>query len=187
MTKLERVRALLQKVLLDFERISTDKALLESSDEEIVVGSLVHGIDEDGNEFSLENGEYRTDAVVVYVVEDGKVVEIREEEKEETTGDDVQPEAVTEEEEVNAAETEPEAEPEAEPEDERIANLEAEIARLEEELGAARERISELERENEELKNKSAAPSATEEFEKITSVEKSGNKRIDALNRVLNA
>lgn len=182
MSKLDAIRALLQKALMAFERISTDKALIEYDGEgELEVGMAVHGVDEEGNNFDLENGEYTTSEGTVYVIEDGKVAEIREVEKEETTGDDVQPENVTEEEEVNAAEDEPaDEEAPVDDRDERIANLEAEVARLERENGELRERIAELE-------EKSAAEPATQEFENITKVEKTGNSRIDRLTRILNA
>ena len=187
MSKLNAIRTLLQKALMAFERISTDKALIEFDGEEIEVGIAVHGVDEEGNPFNLEDGEYKAEDGTVYVIADGKVEEIREPEKNEepeapaepeSEGDQV-PSGVTAEEEAPAAE--------AEPEDDRIANLEAEIARLEEELGAARERIAELERENEELKNKPAAEPAAAEFEKVNKVEKTGNRKLDNLTRILNA
>ena len=186
--KLSNIKTALAKILAQFERVSTDKGLLSFDGDELEVGMNVYLVDEEGNETPAPDGEYATDEGIIYVIADGKVAEIREVAKEETTGDDVQPEDVTKEEE-NAPE-EPEApaeEPEADDRDERIANLEAEVARLEEELGAARERIAELERENEELKNKPAAEPATEEFEKVNKVEKTGNKRLDNLNRILNA
>ena len=120
----------------------------------------------------------------IYVVADNKVAEIREVEKEPETGDDVQPEeeteAVEKEPEMEAEEPAEEAEPEADPRDEKIANLEAEVARLEEENGALKERIAELE-------GKSAAEPATEEFERVNKVEKTGNRKLDNLNRILNA
>lgn len=192
MSKLNAIRALLQKALMTFERIATDKALLEWDGEgDLEVGMSVHGVDDEGNTFNLEDGEYAAADGTIYVIEEGKVTEIREpdgETESETTGDDVQPEEETQDE-INAEETEaePEAEPEADPRDEQIANLEAEVARLEEELGAARERIAELEKENEDLKNKPAAEPAAEEFEKVNKFEKTGNKRMDNLNRILNA
>lgn len=185
MSKLEKIRTALQNILAQFARISTDKALIEYDGDELEVGMAVRGIDEEGNSYELENGEYKTDDGTVYVIEDGKCTEIREVEVEDTTGDDVQPEDVTDEirDEENAEE-EPaeEAEPEAEedPRDERIRNLEAEVARLEEENGALRERIAELE-------GKSAAEPATEEFEKVNAPIKTGNKKLDNLSRILNA
>lgn len=187
MSKLNAIRTLLQKALMAFERISTDKALIEYDGDELEVGMAVHGVDEEGNAFDLEDGEYTAEDGTIYVVAEGKVAEIREPEKAPETGDDVQPEAETEaiEREPEMAEEEPEApteeaEPEADPRDERIANLEAEVARLEEENGALRERIAELE-------NKPAAEPATEEFEKVNKVEKTGNRKLDNLSRILNA
>lgn len=183
MSKLNTIREMLQKVLATFERIATDKALIEFDGDELEVGMAVHGIDDEGNQFDLENGEYRADDGTVYVVEDGKVTEVREAEV--APEPDAEPEAPAEEPvEPEMAEEEPEAEPEAEPEedprDERIRNLEAEVARLEEENGALRERIAELE-------GKPAAEPAEAEFEKVNKVEKTGNKRLDNLNRILNA
>ena len=183
MSKLNAIREMLQKVLATFERIATDKALLEYDGDELEVGMAVHGIDEEGNPFELENGEYRADDGTVYVIEDGKVTEVREAEQEpeaEEPAEEPAPEAPQET--VENAEEEPqsEEEPEADPKDQRIADLEQEVARLEEENGALKERIAELE-------NKPAAEPATEEFERVNKVEKTGNKRLDNLNRILNA
>ena len=181
MSKLERVRELLKKALLSFEHITTDKAVLEyDGDGELEVGTSVHGIDEEGNPFDLENGEYRTEENIVYVIEDGKVIEIRDE------NEQAEPEAPAEEPAEENVEAEEEA-PEAEPEDDRIANLEAEIARLEAENGALREENDQLKARIDELENKPAAEPATEDFEKVNKIEKTGNKRLDNLTRILNA
>jgi len=93
MSKLEKLRNALQSILAQFERISTNKGLVEY-DDELEVGASVHGVDEDGNTFNLEDGEYTTDDKQILVVEDGKIAEIREVEDTEsdTTGDDVEPE-----------------------------------------------------------------------------------------------
>lgn len=183
MSKLNAIREMLQKVLATFERIATDKALLEYDGDELEVGMAVHGIDEEGNPFELENGEYRADDGTVYVIEDGKVTEVREAEQEpeaEEPAEEPAPEAPQET--VENAEDEPqsEEEPEADERDQRIADLEAEIARLEEENGALRERIAELE-------NKPAAEPAEAEFEKVNAPVKTGNKKLDNLSRILNA
>ena len=190
MSKLDKIRTMLQSVLATFERISTDNGLLSFDGDELEVGMSVNVVDEEGNETPAPTGEYRTDDGTIYVIEDGKCSEIREAEVEDTTGDDVQPEDVTDEirDEENASESEGEEEapaaeePEAEedPRDKRIADLEAEVARLEEENGALKERIAELE-------GKSAAEPATEEFEKVNKLEKTGNKKLDNLTRILNA
>lgn len=184
MSKLERIKTMLKNVLMAFERISTDKALLEV-DDEFVIGASVWGINEDGERFDLEDGEYKAEDQTIYVIKEGKIEEII---VPEVIVDEPAAEEVPAEEPVEAAEDEPEAEePAAEPEpderDQRIADLESEIARLEEELGAARERISELEAENEELKGKSAAAPAEEEFAQMTRSESTGDKGLDNLRR----
>lgn len=82
MSKLERIRTALQGILAQFARVSTDKALLEwDGEDDLAVGVKVHGIDEEGNSYDLEDGEYRTDEAIVYVIKEGAVDEIREEEK----------------------------------------------------------------------------------------------------------
>ena len=267
MSKLEKIRTALQNILAQFERISTDKALIESPDEEIKIGSPVHGIDEEGNSFNLEDGEYKTDDGTTYVIADNKVDDIIEGKVEETTGDDVEPEEeqnfslmhrmavkfesylekedkiraglaakgiegwlmdagddfvivgvwseesmqdkfwkydvswdengdavigdgievksafVPVEEDVVKTPVEEEtlaAEDESEDKDEKIANLEAEVARLEEENGELKEQIKELE-------NKPAAEPAADEYERISKTSSTGDKRLDRLNRILNA
>jgi len=190
MTKLERVRELLQKALMSFEHITTDKAIIEyDGDGELEVGMSVHGVNEEGETFELENGEYRTEENIVYVIEDGKVIEIRDENEE------AEPAAPAEEPaneepaaEENAEEEEaPAAEPEEEPEDDRIANLEAEIARLEQENGALREENEQLRARIDELENKPAAEPAEEQFEKTVETKKTGNKGLDNLVRRFSA
>lgn len=185
MSKLEKIRTALQNILAQFARISTDKALIEYDGDELEVGMAVHGIDEEGNSYELENGEYTIEEGTIYVIEDGKVAEIREVEKKpeaEEPAEEPAPEAPQEN--VETAEETPQAEeetePEADPRDEKIANLEAEVARLEEENGALKERIAELE-------GKSAAEPATEEFEKVNKIQDFGNKKLNNLNRILNA
>lgn len=189
MSKLDAIRTMLQKVLATFARISTDKALLEyDGDEEIEVGMTVHGVGEEGNQFDLEDGEYKADDGTVYVVAENKVTEIREPEVNETTGDDVQ--AESEGDQVPSGVTAETQEPEAEPEedrDERIANLEAEISRLEQRIGELEEENNQLRDQIKELENKSAAPPASESFENISKIPSTGNKNLDRLNRILNA
>ena len=183
MSKLDKIRVMLQNIIATFARISTDNGLLSYDGDELEVGVNVNIVDGEGNETPAPDGLYHTDDGTEIEIADGKVVAIREPE----AMPEAEPATEPEPENVENEEAEPETEPEADPRDERIANLEGEIARLEEELGAARERIAELERENEELKNKPAAEPAEAEFEKVTKVEKTGNRRLDNLTRILNA
>lgn len=163
--KIEKIKAALRKILAEFGSISTNKGVIVwEGDEEIREGDSVHGLDEEGNDIALEDGEYETEDKRVITLENGVVAKI--EDLEEISVDEPQAE-----EEAPAEETEPmeEEKPEEEPKaeeteeedkDERIANLEAEIARLEQENGELKERIKELEAEP-------AAEPADEEFKKI--------------------
>ena len=84
MSKINHIKAMLQNILAQFAKISTDKGLLSSSDDEFVVGSVIMIVDEEGNESKPEDGEYKSEDGTVYVIADGKITEIREpaEEKE---------------------------------------------------------------------------------------------------------
>lgn len=294
MSKINKIKAMLQSVLAQFAKLSTDKGLLTTADDEIVVGSVMMIVDEEGNESKPEDGEYKSDEGMVYVIADGKVTEIKEaaeeapQESEESAeekpqnfslmhrmavafesflekedkiraglvakgidgwlvdaGDDfvvvgvwqedamqdkfwkysvswdeegnavigdgievksefvpvesnVEPEPEVEAEKTEEtfedekpAEEQPEAEPEAEeqpaeepepevdPKDEQIANLQAELARVNSENDEFKTRISELEKQ-------SAAPSAEEEFERVNKPEMA-DKRLNKLSRILGA
>ena len=190
--KLGKLKIALQRMLAEtFAQVSTSRGILawDGEAEMPEVGDAVYSFDEDGNQISVEDGDYTLEDGTVIVVEDGKVKEIREGENdntpaeeapaeeapaEETPAEDV-PDVVEGEEEEPAAEEEP-----VDDRDERIANLEAEIARLEEENGALKERIKELE-------GKPAAEPAEEEFKRVNKIESTGNKKLDNLARILNA
>lgn len=184
--KLSKIKSLLQTALMQFGRLSTDKGLIsyESDNELPEVGESIYLVDEEGNESVAADGEYTLEDNTVIVVAEGKCSEVREPVKEE---EPVEENVEAEDEEPAQEETpaEPASEPsvsvdEVEALKERIKNLEAEVARLETENGELRERIAELEKEP------SAEP-ATEEFEKQTKVEKTGNKKLDRLSAILGA
>ena len=73
MDKFQKVKLTLQKLLLQFGEVSTDKGLLEYTGEELVVGAEVFI---DGN--PAPDGEYKVAEDKVIVVADGKVAEIKE-------------------------------------------------------------------------------------------------------------
>lgn len=184
MSKINKIKALLQSVLAQFAKLATDKGLLSFDGDELEVGMSVMLVDEEGNESVPEDGEYKVEDGTVYVIADGKVAEIREAENEQDAiGDDVLPEPEVREEENEDAPEETPAEPEVDERDERIANLEAEVARLERENGELRERIAELEAK---LEEPAAAP-AEEQFDNINKVAKTGNGKLDNLSRILNS
>lgn len=73
MDKFQKVKLTLQKLLLQFGEVSTDKGLLEYTGEELMVGAEVFI---DGN--PAPDGEYKIAEGKVIVVADGKVAEIKE-------------------------------------------------------------------------------------------------------------
>lgn len=73
MDKFQKVKLTLQKLLLQFGEVSTDKGLLEYTGEELMVGAEVFI---DGE--PAPDGEYKIAEGKVIVVADGKVAEIKE-------------------------------------------------------------------------------------------------------------
>ena len=127
MDKFQKVKLTLQKLLLQFGEVSTDKGLLEYTGEELVVGAEVFI---DGN--PAPDGEYKIAEDKVIVVADGKVAEIKE----------------------PAPEPEPEPEPapevpvEAATEEDLVAVIEPlvnEINAVKAELEAVKARLAEIE------------------------------------------
>jgi hypothetical protein len=124
MSKLNKIREMLKSVLATFERVSTDHGLLQYDGDELEVGMAVSIIDEEGNESVAPDGEYTAEDKTVYVIKGGVVDEIRETsgaEEDETTGDDVQPEAETRDEEMASEEEGHEEAPESDPEPEKFS------------------------------------------------------------------
>ena len=178
MSRINKIKLALQSILAEFARLSTDRGLLSFDGEELEVGMGVMLVDEEGNETVPEDGEYRTDEGVVYVIADGKVVEIREPETVSEPAEEPAESAEDEPQEMEEPAEETPQEPETDERDERIANLEAEVARLERENGELRERIAELEAKLEEP----AAPPAEEQFENVVNTN-TGDKKLDNLRR----
>ena len=192
-TKLNKIKLALQKLIAEsFASVSTDKGILswDGENELPAVGDAVYSLDEEGNQIAVEDGEYVTETVIIVVV-DGKVAEIRDrvenpenEEPAEPAEEEVPAEEPADNPENIEGEAEEEveapAEAEADPRDERIAQLEAELAERE-------ARIAELEARSAELENKPAAESAEEEFKSQNKIEKTGNRKLDNLARILNA
>ena len=143
MDKFQKVKLTLQKLLLQFGEVSTDKGLLEYTGEELVVGAEVFI---EGN--PAPDGEYKIAEDKVIVVADGKVAEIKE----------------------PAPEPEPEPAPEvpveAAEEDlvKVIEPLVNEINAVKAELEAVKSRLSEIESKLQE----DAAKPAEEEFKTVS-------------------
>ena len=189
MSKLNKIKEMLQTMLMQFSQLSTDKGLISwDGDGELpAVGDSIVVIDEEGNEVKAESGEYRADNGNIIVIEDGVVTEVREEEKpvEEPAEKPV-------EEPVEEPMAEPEPKPQEEPiavpvidpdideEDVKIAELEAKVKELETENEQLRAKIKELE-------EKPAVNPASEEFERINHIERPKDKKLGRLYDIINA
>lgn len=158
MSKLQKIKEALRTLLLEFGEVSTDKGVVIFDGDELEAGMEVHGIDEQGQEVQLEDGEYRTEDKKIIIIESGKVVEIKDDEAEVATDEP-------------AAEEEPQENADEEPVEEPAAEEEPEVDEKDALIEELKARIQELEAENTELKEKlaeqPAAMSAQEAFEKL--------------------
>lgn len=190
MSKLEKIKAELAKLLIKYSVVKTDKAVLEYDGEDLVAGMDVYVTDENGDKVPAEDGEYTTEDNKVISVKDGKVesiidkaadVEAEEEEKkedepmEEPTAEEPMPEDKKEDE-VNL-------------EDVNIAidELRKEVDELYKIVDSLLKKVGETRDEADErlkkLECKSLAKPASEEFEAIS---KRANK-FDKVSKFLNA
>ena len=185
MSKLNKIKEMLQTMLMQFSQLSTDKGLISwDGDGELpAVGDSIVIIDEEGNEVKAESGEYRADNGNIIVIEDGVVTEVREEEKpvEEPVEKPVEepmaePEPKPQEEPI----VEPVIDPNIDEEDVKIAELEAKVKELETENEQLRAKIKELE-------EKPVVKPASEEFDRINHIERPKDKKLGRLYDIINA
>ena len=189
MSKLNKIKEMLQTMLMQFSQLSTDKGLISwDGDGELPeVGVSIVVIDEEGNEVKAESGEYRADNGNIIVIEDGVVTEVKEEEKpieepveepvEEPMAEPmVEPEPKPQEEPIAV----PVIDPDIDEEDVKIAELEAKVKELETENEQLRAKIKELE-------EKPAVKPASEEFERINHIERPKDKKLGRLYDIINA
>lgn len=185
MSKLNKIKEMLQTMLMQFSQLSTDKGLISwDGDGELpAVGDSIVIIDEEGNEVKAESGEYRADNGNIIVIEDGVVTEVREEEEpvEEPIEEPVEepmaePEPKPQEEPIE----EPIEEPEVDEKDTKIAELEAKVKELETENEQLRAKIKELE-------EKPVVKPASEEFDRINHIERPKDKKLGRLYDIINA
>lgn len=189
MSKLEKIKAELAKLLIKYSVVKTDRAVLEYDGEELVAGMDVFITDEEGNKVPAEDGEYVTEDNKTITVKDGKVESI------------VDPVAEVDAEEDENKEDEPMEEPMVEPmpedkkEDEvsledvntAIDEMRKEIDELYKIVDSLLKKVGETRDEADErlkkLECKSLAKPASEEFEAIS---KRANK-FDKVSKFLNA
>ena len=178
MSKLEKIKAELAKLLIKYSVVKTDKAVLEYDGEELVAGMDVYITNEDGDKVPAEDGEYVTEDNKTITVKDGKVesivdpvAEVDAEEDEPMVDEPVAEEPVaeepTKEEDVNT----------------KIDELRKEVDELYKIVDSLLKKVGETRDEADErlkkLECKSLAKPASEEFEALGRLQKTGNKKLD--------
>lgn len=161
--KIDKIKAMLRKMLAEFGEVATDKGvLIWNGDEDLKEGDSVHSVNENGEDVPVEDGEYTTEDKKIIIIKDGKVESITdpiaeiEEEEEEKPKEGEEPKKEEEEEE----------EPKEDEKDLKIKELEDVIKAKDEEIEALKVKI-------EELETKSSAKSAEEAFAEIEKEDKS--------------
>ena len=209
MSKLNKIKAMLQNILISFNQVSTDKGILVWDGGESLPEAKdnVWVLDVEGNSRPTEDGDYVLEDGTIIQVQNGVVVAITlpsaEPEEPVEAPETPEEEPIVEPEEPKSEE-EPEEQPQEEEPTEEIPEPEQESPSEEspeseptdepDETEELRNRISELEAENErlrerikELESVPAAMSAQEEFKEVTKITKTGNRQLDNLARIMNA
>lgn len=174
MTKIStKVKLMLRSILLKAGSIETDKATLLYDGEELNVGDEVFVENAEGEVVPAEDGEYKVEGKT-YVIAEGKVAEIREEETETETTE----ETIEAEDETPAPADEPEEQPEEESDEDRIAKLEVAVGEIREgieqmlnAIAALAKRLEDVEAKISGLEEPAAEPAeeGEETEEKFTS------------------
>lgn len=191
MSKLEKIKAELAKLLIKYSVVKTDRAVLEYDGEELVAGMDVYITDEEGNKVPAEDGEYTTEDNKVITVKDGKVesiidkaADVEAEEEEEKPMDEPMEEPIVEE---PMPEDKKEDEVNLEDVNTAIDELRKEVDELYKIVDSLLKKVGETRDEADErlkkLECKSLAKPASEEFEAIS---KRANK-FDKVSKFLNA
>ncbi|MEE0267503.1 MAG: hypothetical protein UD103_05940, partial [Bacteroidales bacterium] len=158
--KLTTLKTLLRSILVEMNEVSTDKGILVwNGEEELAVGDAVKGLNEEGTEVDLEDGDYVTEDGNTIVVKDGKVEEIKEKEEAPVAEEEkpIEEEPKAEEAEEELPTEEPTEEPTEDEKDIKIKELEDAIATKDAEIEELKAKIAELE-------NEPAAKDAEQEF-----------------------
>ena len=189
MSKLEKIKAELAKLLIKYSVVKTDKAVLEYDGEELVAGMDVYITNEDGDKVPAEDGEYVTEDNKTITVKDGKVESIVDKAAEVDAEEDEKKEDEPMEEPMEEPMPEDKKEDEVSLEDVNTAidEMRKEIDELYKIVDSLLQKVGETRDEADErlkkLECKSLAKPASEEFEAIS---KRANK-FDKVSKFLNA
>ena len=171
--KLSQIKMELAKLLVQYSVIKTDNGILNFEGKELLVGADVYVEDENGEKVIATDGEYKTEDNKIITVVNGKVESIVEIE------DDVEPtEEVTELEEEVVEEA-----VKMEDVNTAIDELRKEVNELYKIVDSLLKKGDESRAEADERFKKiecaSVAKPAEEEFEQITTFNKTGNPKVD--------
>lgn len=160
MRKIEKLKAALKDLLIEFRSVNTDKAVLVwDGEDDIKEGVAVYIVDGEGTRSVPEDGEYVGEDKVTYVIENGFVKEIvpaedenpeeqpeapAEEPVEETPEEPVEEEPVEEQPEEEPVEEEPVEEPAEEPTEEPVETPVEEVEEIAEEANDLAEQVQAL-------------------------------------------
>lgn len=216
MRRMEKLKAALKNLILEFRSVNTDKAVLVwDGEEDIKEGVSVYIVDEEGNRSIPEDGEYVGEDKITYVVESGIIKEIvpapdeqpeeqpeaPAEEPVEETPEEPAEEPVEEQPAEEPAEEEPIEEPVEEPAEEPVETPVEEVEEVREEakdlasdIQALEERINALVEEVEALKafkktveEMSAGKPAHQQFREVSiDPNRSNNKELANLQKLFN-
>ena len=186
MSKLEKIKAELAKLLIKYSVVKTDKAVLEYDGEELVAGMDVYITNEDGDKVPAEDGEYVTEDNKTITVKDGKVesivdkaAEVDAEEEEKKEDEPIVEEPMEE----PMPEDKKEDEVSLEDVNTAISEMRKEIDELYKIVDSLLKKVGETRDEADErlkkLECKSLAKPASEEFEALGRLQKTGNKKLD--------
>ena len=186
MTKLEKIKAELAKLLVKYAMVKTDNGILEYEGEDLTSGMDVFVTNEEGEKVAAKDGEYVTEDGKVITVENGKVISIVD------TKAEVDNEVEEEPKEDEPAEPKAKEEQPTEPkEDEKkfedvnvsIENLRKEVDELYKIVDSILKKIGETRDEADERLKKlecaSQAKPVAEEFEQLKETKKTGNSKLD--------
>lgn len=176
-TKLiERIKNQLKQIVsneVKFAEVKAGDLMISSPDEELIVGSEVYTIDQDGNNIPLSDGDYTLDSGVRIVVVNGKVEAIVAAEGTEDEGTEIEIEA-----EDNGEEMPEEEVKEEEAGEEKPSDKEEELKKVMERLEKIEKMVEEMAKEKKAMEQKLSAIS-NEPAQKAISVEPSEFKSVE--------
>lgn len=180
MSKLQRIKEELAKLLVKYSAVKTDNGILEYDGEELVAGMEVYITDENNERVAPSDGEYKTEDGKVITVTGGKVETIVDTQEEVEAEDEVNEEVKVEE---QTEEEKTEEEVKAEDTDTKIGELRKEINELYKIVDSILEKIGETRKDADErlkkLECSSVAKPAVEEFETYSTARNTGDKKLD--------